>query len=60
MIVLKKCLCYPRYSQRIEGKNTVSVHTAAAGGDLDILRAIEKENSDALFKVDDNGWTALQ
>ncbi|KAL7440277.1 hypothetical protein ACHAXM_007103 [Skeletonema potamos] len=51
---------YPKAKLRIEGKNTVSVHTAAAGGDLDILRAIEKENSDALFKVDDNGWTALQ
>ena len=42
-------------SQNIEGVITVSVHTAAAGGDLGVLKAIEKENSDLLFKVDDNG-----
>ncbi len=36
------------------------MHTAAAEGDLGVIRAIEKENSDALFKVDENGWTALQ
>jgi len=36
------------------------VHTAAAEGDLGVLKAIEKENSDSLFTADGNGWTALQ
>ena len=39
---------------------TVTVHTAAAEGDLDTLKALEKENSDSIFYVDENGWTALQ
>jgi ankyrin repeat protein len=36
------------------------MHTAAAGGDLNVIRALVKENSDSLFLVDENGWTALQ
>eukprot|EP00986_Skeletonema_menzelii_P006352 scaffold2384_cov143-Skeletonema_menzelii.AAC.23 len=50
---------YPKAKLHIEGVITVSVHTAAAEGDLEALKALEKENSDALFKVDENGWTAL-
>lgn len=44
----------------MEGKITATVHTAAAEGDLETLKALEKENSDSLFKIDENGWTALQ
>ena len=54
--ILVFCFC----SQNIEGVITVSVHTAAAEGDLGVLKAIEKENSDSLFTADGNGWTALQ
>mmetsp|Transcript_302 Transcript_302/g.571 ORF Transcript_302/g.571 Transcript_302/m.571 type:complete len:488 (-) Transcript_302:1111-2574(-) len=50
---------YPKAKLNIEGVITVSVHTAAAEGDLGVLKAIEKENSDSLFTADGNGWTAL-
>ena len=37
-----------------------SVHTAAADGDLDVLKALEMEDPDSIFHIDVNGWTALQ
>eukprot|EP00573_Skeletonema_grethae_P011644 CAMPEP_0201695500 /NCGR_PEP_ID=MMETSP0578-20130828/7416_1 /ASSEMBLY_ACC=CAM_ASM_000663 /TAXON_ID=267565 /ORGANISM="Skeletonema grethea, Strain CCMP 1804" /LENGTH=471 /DNA_ID=CAMNT_0048181345 /DNA_START=59 /DNA_END=1471 /DNA_ORIENTATION=- len=50
---------HPKAKLNIEGVKTVTVHTAAAEGDLDTLKALEKENSDSIFFVDENGWTAL-
>mmetsp|Transcript_17549 Transcript_17549/g.27524 ORF Transcript_17549/g.27524 Transcript_17549/m.27524 type:complete len:488 (-) Transcript_17549:1642-3105(-) len=50
---------HPKAKLNIEGVKTVTVHTAAAEGDLDTLKALEKENSDSIFYVDENGWTAL-
>jgi hypothetical protein len=47
-------------SKNLEPILTVSVHTVAAAGELNILKAMEKKNPDALFEVDENGWTALQ
>lgn len=58
--ISKTSLAFSFHSQNIGGVINVSVHTAAAEGDLESLKALEKENSDALFKVDENGWTALQ
>lgn len=58
--ISKNMSSFLRYSQKMEGKITATVHKAAAEGDLEALKALEKENSDSLFKVDENGWTALQ
>ncbi|KAL7536960.1 hypothetical protein ACHAWF_005612 [Thalassiosira exigua] len=37
----------------------LSAHTAASTGDLDTLRAIAKENPDAMRHKDNNGWNPL-